>query len=61
MLIIFLGLIAKLALVCDGCYLGIPNLNNFDWNQVSIIVFIQILKKAPYKPDASVYISFVVY
>jgi len=36
--IIFLGLIAKLASVCDGCDIGPLEVNNFDWKQVDISV-----------------------
>jgi hypothetical protein len=36
MLIIFLGLIVKLALVCDGCDVGTSEVVNFDWNKVGI-------------------------
>jgi len=37
LLIIFLGIITKLASVCDGCDVGTSVVNNFDWNQVGII------------------------
>ena len=38
MLIIFLGLIAKLALVSGECEVGTDNVNDFDWNKVGISV-----------------------
>lgn len=44
LLIIFLGLVAKFASVCDGCEVGTSEVNNFDWNQVGIIVLIRFLK-----------------
>jgi len=44
LLIIFLGLIATLASVCDGCDVGTSEVNNFDWNQVSITVLTRFLK-----------------
>jgi hypothetical protein len=34
--IIFLGLIAKLALVSYGCNYGTSQVNGLDWNQVRI-------------------------
>jgi hypothetical protein len=43
LLIMVFGLIAKLALVCDGCDVGSWGVDSFDWNQVGIIVLIQIL------------------
>jgi hypothetical protein len=45
LLIIVLGLIAKLALVCDSCDIGQWGVNNFDWDQVSIGVLIQFPTK----------------
>ena len=38
LLIIFLGLIAKLALVCGDCDFGTLKLNDFDWDKVTISV-----------------------
>jgi hypothetical protein len=38
LLIIFLGLIAKLTLVSGDCDVGTLKLNDFDWNKVGIIV-----------------------
>jgi hypothetical protein len=34
LLIVFVGLIAKLALVCDGCDIGTQHLKHLDWNKV---------------------------
>jgi hypothetical protein len=45
-LIVFLGLIAKLALVCGDCDVGTSVVNNFDWNQVGIVVLTQIPETA---------------
>jgi hypothetical protein len=39
LLIIFLVLIASLALVCGDCEVGTPKLNNFDWTKFGINVF----------------------
>jgi hypothetical protein len=37
-LIVFLGLVANLALVCGGCNIGSQSVkNNFDWNKVCVI------------------------
>jgi len=38
LLIIFLGLIAKLASICDACDVGTSVMKNFDFNKVGIIV-----------------------
>jgi hypothetical protein len=38
LLIIVLGLIAKLTLVSGDCGGGTPKLNDFDWNKVGISV-----------------------
>jgi hypothetical protein len=37
-LIIFLGLIATLNSVCDGCDIGIQGVEGFDWAEVGISV-----------------------
>ena len=37
LLIIFLGLIANLASVCDSCDVGTSIVNNFDYTQVVIL------------------------
>jgi hypothetical protein len=47
LLIIFLGLIAKLASLCDGCDIGTSEVNNFDWNQVDISVNTRFLNHQP--------------
>ena len=60
LLIILLGLIAKLASVCDGCEVGKSEVNNFDWNQVGIVVLTGLLKQAAFKTAACIYTSFVV-
>jgi len=60
LLIIFLGLIAKLASVCDCCDVGTSEVNNFDWNQVGIVVLTGLLKQAAFKTAACIYTSFVV-
>jgi len=38
LLITFLGLIATLMSVCDGCDFGKPEFKHFDWNKVCIRV-----------------------
>jgi hypothetical protein len=52
MLIIFLGLIAKLASVCDGCEVGTSEVKKFDWNQLGIILRTRILKQSAFKTAA---------
>jgi hypothetical protein len=54
LLIIFLGLIAKLASVCDGCDVGPLEVNNFDFTKVGIIVMTRFLKQAAFKTAACV-------
>ena len=49
LLIIFFGLIAKLALVCGDCDIGTSEVDDFDWNKVGIIVLTWILKLAALK------------
>jgi hypothetical protein len=46
LLIFFLGLIAKLALVCNGCDVGTSEVKDFDWNNVGIGLLTQLLKQA---------------
>jgi hypothetical protein len=41
--IIILGLIARLALVCDGCDIGSWGVDNFDWKKVGTGDLIQFL------------------
>jgi hypothetical protein len=36
LVIIVLGLIAKLALVCDGCDVGTRDVKDFDWTKVGL-------------------------
>jgi len=43
LLIIVVGLIANLVLVCDGCDVGTPPMNNFDFNKVGISVLSSFL------------------
>ena len=52
LLIFFLGLIVKLAAVCDGCDVGTSEVNNFDWNQLGIIVLTRIMKQSAFKTAA---------
>jgi len=60
LLIILLGLIAKLASVCDGCEVGKSEVNNFDWKRVGIVVLTGLMKPAAFKTAACFYTSFVV-
>jgi hypothetical protein len=60
LLIIVLGLIAKLALVCDGCDVGTLDVNDFDWTKVGFSVFKRLMKQAALKTAVLVYISFLV-
>jgi len=46
LLIIFFGLIIKLALFCDGCDVGTSAGNNLDFTRVGIIVQRRFLKQA---------------
>jgi len=55
LLINFLGLIAKLASFCDDCDVGTSEVNNFDWNQLDMIVLTQILKQSAFKTAACFY------
>ena len=43
LLIIFLGLIYKLALVYGDCDFGTPKLNDVDWNKVGVSLFTRFL------------------
>jgi len=54
LLIIFFGLIVKLASVSDGCDVGTSVVNNFDWDQVGIVVLTRLLKQAAFKTAALV-------
>jgi hypothetical protein len=42
LLIVVLGLIAKLALVSSDCDIGTQTLNDFDWNKVRVELYIYI-------------------
>jgi hypothetical protein len=52
LLIIFLGLTAKLALVTSNCGVGTQDVKNFDWNKVGVSVLTQFLKEAALKTAA---------
>jgi len=54
LLVIIVGLIAKVTLV-----LGDKDENNFDWNKVGFIILARILKQAAYKSVDWDYISFL--
>jgi len=43
MLIIFLGLIATLTSVCDGCDFGTTDLKYFDWDNVCMYCGIDMI------------------
>jgi len=61
LLIIFLGLIAKLALGSDECDLGTPKMEDFDCNKVGIRVWHTFYNKQRLpKSSAGVYIPFTV-
>jgi len=60
LLIVFLVLTAKLALVSGDCNLGTPTLHHFDYSKVGICVLKCLLKQAAVKVAALFYISFVV-
>jgi hypothetical protein len=59
LLIMFMGLIAKLALVSGDCNVGTEGLNDFDFNRVGIDVSIWFLKQYTFNTLVCVYISFV--
>jgi hypothetical protein len=46
LLIIFLGLVAKLTFVSGDCDVGAQEVKNFDYPRVGITVLTQILKQA---------------
>jgi hypothetical protein len=60
LLIAALCLIAKLALVCDSCYIGIWGVDNFDWNLVGIGVLTRFLKQIAFTTAHFIYILFLV-
>jgi hypothetical protein len=49
LLVILLGLIAKLAMVSSKCDVGTSGVKDFDWNQVSFTVSTRLLKQAAFK------------
>jgi hypothetical protein len=53
MLIIFLGLMAKLALVSSNCLLG-NHARDFNFNKVGVCVLTRLLKQAAVKTAACV-------
>ena len=57
---IFLGLIAKLALVCGDCEVGTSGVNDFVWDKVGITVLTRFMKQAVFKTAVWFYISLVV-
>jgi hypothetical protein len=59
MLIIFVGLIAKLTSVSGNCVVGSQDVPHFNWNKVGVSVLIQLLKQAAFKLLLGFYISFV--
>jgi hypothetical protein len=46
LLIIFLGLIAKLTFVSGECDIGTPNMDDFVWTKVSVTILTGIVKEA---------------
>ena len=60
LLIIFLGLIAKLAFVSCVCDLGPSDVTDFDFVKVGINLLTRFLKQAAFKTDCWVYILFVI-
>jgi hypothetical protein len=47
-LIVFLGLIAKITLVSGDCGVGNHGEKHFNWNKVGVSVLIQLLKQAAF-------------
>jgi len=60
LLIVLLGLIAKLTLAKQHCNLGPSTLEDFDYNRVGICVLTCLLIQAAVKIGAWFYILFVV-
>jgi hypothetical protein len=56
LLIIFLGLIAKLALVCSGCDVGTTEVTNFNFPLVGICVLTRYITRAAVNNAAKVHI-----
>jgi hypothetical protein len=59
LLIIIVGLMAKLMQVYGDCDIGTRSVNNFDWNKVGICVLIGLLIQAASKIATLVHISLV--
>ena len=60
LLIIILGLMAKLMKVFADCDIGTHLVNDVDWNKMDIRVLTRFLKQAASKTATRVYISLVV-
>ena len=60
LLIIILGLMAKLMSVSADCDIGTHLVNDFDWNKVGIRVLTRFLKQAASETAILVHISLVV-
>jgi len=60
LLIIFWGLIAKLAFVSGNCDLGTTDENDFNFGNLGISVLTQFLKEAAFKTTGCVCILFVI-
>ena len=60
LLIIILGLMAKLMSVSGDCEIGTHLVNDFDWNKVGIRVLTRFLKQAGSKTATPLHISMVV-
>ena len=60
LLIIILGLMAKLMSVSGDCDIGTQLVDDFDWNKVGIRVLTRFLKQAVSKTATIVHISLVV-
>lgn len=59
LLIIFLGLIAKLTLVCGDCDVGTSGMDDYDFTRVGISEFTSFLIQLTFKTVALVYNSLV--
>jgi hypothetical protein len=55
LLIILLGLIAKLALVCSGCDVGTTEVTNFNFSLVGICVLTRYFTQAAVKNAAKLH------
>jgi len=56
LLIIFLGLISKLAFLCGDCDVRTSEVNNFDFTEVGIVVLALFLKQAAFITAARILI-----